>query len=118
MQFFLSEVICSVPVVTFSLISLSASERHAGGAEVRDGALHGREEKAGCRVGQLPQRREAETGAGGEGQQSAGEERERHHHPGKRQSFTFVTLFAILRLFGFVQTGWTAYVYICDVGTS
>lgn len=80
-----SECMCSVPLVTFFLTSLSASERSTGGADVTDGALCSREEKAGCRVGQLPQRREAETRAGGEGQQSAGEERERHHHSGKRQ---------------------------------
>lgn len=116
-----SEVMCSMPVVTFSLIPLSASERHAGGAEVSDGALHGREEEAGCRVGQLSQRREAETRAGGEGQQSAGEERERHHHSGKRNSFTFVTLFAILRLFGQICSDWLDWLCInmcCDVGTS
>lgn len=100
-------------LVTFLLTSLSASERSTGGADVSDGALCSREEEAGCRVGQLPQRREAETRAGGEGQQSAGEERERHHHSGKRQCLFY--LFYLL-FYGcldkFVETDWTASTYV------
>lgn len=112
---------CLVTLVTFLLISLSAPERHSGGAEVSDGALRSREEEARCRVGQLPQRREAEARAGGEGQQSAGEERERHRHSGKRQCFTFLVLLAILRLFWtnlFRLVGLPICKYVCDAGTS
>lgn len=40
-------------------------------------------------MGRLSRRGEAEAGAGGEGgRRPAGEERERHHQPGKRQCFT------------------------------
>lgn len=101
---------CLVPLITFLLTSLSASERSTGGADVSNGALRSREEEAGCRVGQLPQRREAATRAGGKGQQSAGEERERHHHSGKRQCLFYLLFYCCLNKF--VETVRTASTHV------
>lgn len=103
---------CLVPLVTFLVTSLSASERSTGGADVSDGALCSREEEAGCRMGQLPQCREAETRAGGEGQQSAGEERERYHHSGKRQCLFYLLFYCCLDKFVEIDRTASAHVNI------